>query len=302
MPDTPNKGAAPQGPAAVPEPVQSGQGLFADAPADAAWDDIFATGDGAAPATNSQPTDNTPGVGAAAPQASTPEAPFLQSEHSVYKTAEEAIKGTNEKDALIDQLRSQLETQTGHDPITGRPDANIPQSYLQNPAGYVEALSKAVQDGDAEAYAGTQTRLMDEYLAPIAPLLSHVAKTNAVQSVGSELQGFSEFMGGDSYKETLDAVPELGEAIEAAESNLALQSKLPQLYKLAYFADRGRRLPEIMQASASQGAPAAPVVETSRTQAPPAPTTTPIGSQSSVEAIRAQIKELEARGVDKLKF
>ena len=49
--------------------------------------------------------------------------PFLKGERSLYNSQEDAVRGVNEKDALIEQMRQRYALVTGMDPITGKPIA-----------------------------------------------------------------------------------------------------------------------------------------------------------------------------------
>lgn len=299
-----NPDGSPQVPA-NPSALEAGNGLFNVAPpsGDEPWNDIFAEQPGGEPVTTQVPGDNASGAPSTTvePQASPPEA-FLKGEHSVYNSADEAIKGINEKDRVINELRSRLESTTGHDPLRATTEPNSPQSYTENADGFIETLSRASNDGNADAYRDAHVQLMSEVLSPLAPVLSGLAKTQAVDSVSEKVQGFREFVGSDAYKNTLDASPELAEAIALAEGNIGLQAKLPGLYEMTFYQHRGRQAPELVRAAATpREAPQAPVLESSRPQAPPAPPSTS-SNTGRLESIRAQIAQMEAAGIDKHKF
>src|SRR5271170_2152219 len=78
--------------------------------------------------------------------------PFIKGDKSVYNTAEAAIQGINQKDALIETLRQRYALTTGIDPITGQPVTQsntpiVPQvpDYNQDPRLYMQDLYKAAQ-------------------------------------------------------------------------------------------------------------------------------------------------------------
>lgn len=293
----------PTPPVGAPQAPGNPTAVVAPSALEQPWNTIFAEHDGNPVATTQQIGDPVPEAHSATvePQASLPEV-FLQGEHSVYKSSEEAVKGINEKDRVISELRSQLESTTGHDPLRGPPAPTGPQSYTENAEGFIETLSRASNDGNANAYRDAHVQLMSEVLSPLAPVLSDLAKTQAVNSVSEKVQGFREFVGSDAYKNTLDASPELAEAISLAESNIGYNTKLPELYEMSFYQHRGRQAPEMVRAAAEtvREAPQAPVLESSTLQAPPAPVAA--SNMNRQESIRAQIAAMEAGGIDKHKF
>lgn len=225
------------------------------------------------------------------------EEPFVKGSSSVYKTKEATIQGINEKDALIQELRQQYSLATGVDPITKRPLSQTtqgPVSYSSNPNSYVDDLKKA---NTPEALMAVQQRLIMDTLAPIAPAVSGMARNQALRQLEGELSDFQAFYGSASYNKTLDNVPSLREAIQAAESDIRFSPRLTELYKLAYLADKGTQLPELLkrqQTSQSQpqlgqttSRPTTPTPEPSTPQTPAS-----LGSSAGRKAI---IAEFEAR-------
>lgn len=268
-----------------------------------------------APIQQQDTTSGQPTNGQTAP-ATTPSANdfFLKGDKSVYKTQEDAAKGINEKDALIDVLRQRYALTTGIDPITGQPvqAAQVQQAqvsdYSNNPDLYMEDLYKAAKTSSS-AYRDVQQKLVMDTLKPLQPLVQKMAREQAVESVATEISGIDKFIGSPVYQKALDANPELKNAIATAETDSRFYSRLGGLYKLTYLTAQGMQLPDLLRAQ--QAAPA--VQPNQQTPAPPArPTTaqptTPSAAREtaapnfkSIEGIKAVIAAQEAKG-QKLDF
>jgi hypothetical protein len=238
---------------------------------------------------------------------------FLKGEHSVYKTVEEATKGINEKDVLIEQMRQRYALTTGIDPITGKPVTaqGQPQEgpdYYQQPDQYLDALYAAAKKGGPEAYRDVQAKFLFDALKPIQPVFQKLAKDQAIETLTVELPGAKSFVGTPEYTRSLDTNPELKQAISISESDQRFHSRLPGLYKLAYLTAQGMRLPELLKAQATQtqttsqtqtqGQPVRTTVQATTTNAPG---TTARPTFKNIEGIKATIADMEARGI-KLDF
>jgi len=286
---------------------------------DATFDSLFPTNP--APLATPPAQQATPPVGNQAPPAAaqtTPPAaqqppanePFIKGNTSVYKTAEDAVRGINEKDILIDQLRTRYALTTGIDPVTGKP--LTPQSqpeildYTQNPKQYLEDLYSAASKNDPAAYAAVQQKLVMDTLKPVQPIIAQTVKSQAVQAVSSENPAIGDFVKSTALQVTLDANPDLKTAITTAENDSRFYSRLPGLYKLAYFANQGMQLPELMKAKTP------PLPNPQTTQPAQVRTTTPQTtlapgqvaakpSFSNIAGIKAVIADMEGKGV-KLDF
>lgn len=268
MPITPNPATSPN---QSPESLSGTEGWLDDAPGgDTEFDKLFSLSDQGADDIEDPPE----------PQASPdPQEPFLKAEHTVYNTPDDAIRGTNEKDRIIsyvNQNREQITAATGVDPMTGRavssgppePQANgAPSSYIENPENYVRDLQSAASKNDSKAFAAIHQRMVDEELdrrlAPLAPLVSTLAKRNAIEEIGANQEGFGQFLSGPEYSKVLESVPVLQGAIKFAENEMEAHGQLPELYRLAYLASQGQR------ATGNSGAPA-PVVAPVPAPVPPA--------------------------------
>src|SRR5271166_354558 len=172
---------------------------------------------------------------------------YLKADKTVYKTADEAIKGINHKDeiiardkATIEQLRQRYVLTTGIDPITGQPVGQPQQTnaqsldYSRNPDKYLDDLAKAAQGGKPSDYAQVQGKFIDDRLAPLAPLIAQVARQQAITEASKINPEIGKFVGTEQYDKTMQYNPDLANAIATAEQNSQFHSRLPGLYKLAH--------------------------------------------------------------------
>lgn len=225
---------------------------------------------------------------------------------TVYKTPDEAVRGTEQKDRLIEKLRQDYIREKGIDPITGKPasisvvtspgaNGQGTQSYATSDA-FFDDLYHAVERGDKQAYRTTlgrfvaevSTGVVQQVLQPLAPLVAEFSKTSATSKVSGEIANFAEFAKTPEYQDVLTEFPDLKTAIEAAESNPGLASRLPEYYKLAYRAAYGKTVPSMVRSQAPvspaqpQGQPTtAPAIRptTSGSSHPVGPTTDAPGEQ-----------------------
>lgn len=170
---------------------------------------------------------------------------------SVYKTLDAVTKGIEEKDTLIQQLRDRFRAVTGADPLRPQEQPPQPQSgnYLSNPARFAEDLASAAKEGNAAKYRDTMVGLMEEYFGPAKPLIQEFARSRANEQVRNEFSDFDKFRTSDDFGKVLARNPALGNAIQAAETNIGFSHQLPELYRLAYESFTARRLPELVQAA-----------------------------------------------------
>ena len=262
-----------------------------------------------------QPQSQNPPVQTQPPATQTPDAlPFLKGDRSVYKTPEAAVEGINQKDALIDTLRQRYVLATGIDPISGQPIGQVAQQqvsndYFENPDLYMKDLLEAAKSGNPQAYRDVQAKFIRDSQKPLQPLIANAARSQAVEAVSKEIPTIGEFVKSPAYTATMDANPELKEAIALSESDSRFQSRLPGLYKLAYLAGTGMQVPALLKAQQTvQQTTQAPqqtqqtVVRTTQaptTQAPP--TTVAKPNLRTLDGLRAIISDAEARGI-KLEF
>jgi hypothetical protein len=283
--------------------------------ADLSFDDLFPVEPENVSAAPQAPQGTTP------PAPAAPSAPYLKSEDGriVYNTSEDAIKGIAHKDALVERYRTYLSSQ-GIDPNTlqsSRPEPQAPApttttnsqyTYLDHEDKLFDELSAAATKGDKKAYGQllrTYNReILNQEFAPIAPLIAEVARQRAVRQVSSEAPEFSTFQSSDRYRDTLDKLPKLKQAIELAENDLNMADSLGELYRITYLVSQGMNKPEVVVPAA---APAAPVQNPPRpttmqptSMAPPQPGVAP--DLRTSEGRKSLIRDMEARGIGDLRF
>lgn len=253
-----------------------------------------------------------------------PQAPadnwFLKTDDGkiVYRTQEDAIQGIAHKDALVDRYRTYLKSQ-GIDPDSLQnartaPEPQAPSApqpgykYFQNGKNLYKDLSEAVTKNDPDAYERTmrtyQMEVLQNEIAPVVPLLTEVARNRAVRKVSTEVPEFETYLRSDDYRQSVERLPILKEAINNAENNFAMADKLDQLYQLAYLVSQG------MKKNTAPAPVAAPVqtqpvqrpTTTSSTLAPPQPSVSTQNWASDSNARRQLIKDFEARGIKDVQF
>lgn len=251
------------------------------------------------------------------PTPQTSSQPFLKGEKSVYNSADAAIAGINQKDALIEQLRQRYALTTGIDPITGQPVGQPvvqqgPTDYYSDPNKYLNDLIAAGKEADpaqaAAKYRDVQAQFVRDTLKPLQPIVSQYTRQTALQNLQSqspELKDVGTFIGTPTYQKALDLNPDLKQAIAISESDFRFSDRLPGLYKLAYLAGQGMQMPDLIKAAQQQPAPQIPSQQPIRTTAQPTtpsmPQQTARPSMRDINGIRATIQEMEARG-HKLEF
>lgn len=267
------------------------------------------------------------------PPPTTPQAtetqPFLKAGSSVYLTAEEAARGLEHKDALVDRYRAFLAEQ-GFDPNELRPKAP-PQAAqpVQDPKdsydGLFDELAAAVRNNDKVAYGRIQKKYQQEvaqdvvqnYLAPYAPLMAETARQRAIREVSKEIPDFPSFMGSEAFRRVSDTIPIYKDMLQLGENNPEASKRLPEVYKSMYLISQGLS----KQASNSPQALTTPPVNTTPTARPqttlsPSSLTPPppgvdtqrwaqstgSGRTLNTEARKQLIKDYEARGYDTMKW
>lgn len=210
---------------------------------------------------------------------------YLSAGSTIYKTKEEAERGIAHKDEMLERLRNLEIQRTGIDPLTGKAVPTTPQgpvSYRNNQKAYFDDLVAAVNKQDPSKYYETQTKLVYDALEPIAPIIAEFTKQQAVATVSSEIKEFGSFLRSPEYTETLEQLPELRAAITYAEQDLNMASRLPQLYKTAFWATQGRKTPTLVANAVNGLAAQQPTIPTRPTATPttPAPPSTPSAAMS----------------------
>lgn len=300
---------------------------------DLSFDDLFPTDDIGAGVNNAQrpqPVETQPTEPESTPQAEPPQAQtpvasrfnLKTSTGTVYETEDAAIRGIEEKDRAIADLRSKVIALSGIDPLNRKavqPESQTRnESYLQNPTRYAEDLTEAAKGQKYDKYLQSQARLIDEVVSQryghLLPTIEKIGRQEAVEDLASEVPAFREFYGSDAYKETLDRHPTLRDAIKTAESNPAMQKEyLPDLYRLTWESSVARKTSE-----RPSGGSSTPTTPTNSTPArmPMTPQSRPSlqvpdagRQQSQVQpgmtssaGRKALIADLEAKGIKDFSF
>jgi hypothetical protein len=235
---------------------------------------------------------------------------FLKGEKSLYKSAEDAVQGLNQKDALIEQMRQRYALVTGMDPITGKPVGvnGQPQTevdYASQPDKYLDDLYNAAKKGGPEAYRDVQQKFIMDTVKPLQPILQKAARDQAVETLSAEIPAAKGFVGSANFQKALEANPDLKQAITVGETDHRFHSRLPGYYKLAYLTAQGMQLPELLRAQATQTQSTSQtqqvVQQPVRTTVQPQTSSSPTQqvarpSFKTIEGIRATIADMEARG------
>lgn len=284
-----------------------GQFDFSDAPGgDLDINQIF--GNPEIPETTAQPMPEL--------NASDPVAPFLKTATGTeYNSAEDAIRGIEHKDALLERARQEIRELTGQDIFNKQYQRPQPQQQVQqqhnNPdvsinygsdaKKYMADLNAAVTSGREEDVVRVQQKFIMDSLAPYTATLSEVSRSQALNRVTSEVPDFTKFMNSEDYGKTLDAFPLLRNSIQIAETNPQAAGDLSQLYRMAYDTAVGRNMPRIVQEQRQQqqAQPIRPTVSST----PMTPTTnTYVPAKTSLERNRNTVQEYEGKGVLDLRF
>jgi hypothetical protein len=234
-------------------------------------------------------------------QPSQPAEPFLKTRTgTVYKNAEDAANGIEHKDTLIAKLRQEAIERSGFDPLTGQPVVKAAEpikSYAQDGKRFVEDLAKAAQTNDPNEYTRVQAQLINDVLAPYAPVLASLAKNQAVESVSARNPEIKNFLSSDDYKQTLTQFPLLRDAITASEGNPQAQSNLEQFYEMSFKLAAASKVPEVVRAEAQSTQ--RPTISSSTLPAvsSSAVSHTSMPSLNSPEGRRALIDQQERAGV-----
>jgi hypothetical protein len=296
----------------MPEPTRS-QGDWNPPAGDAAFDSLFQELD-TPPTAPASTTPQAPVEQQPTPQTTQtePQAPSFElrtPSGTVYKSADEVIRGIESKDAAINQLRNTVIAMTGYDPLTKRPTQQFEQvSYLASPDRYAKDLSEAAEEGTRtgsyDKFTRVHTKLIGEVIqsqiAPYVPNVLQAGRQNAVNTLAQAVPDFPTFYGSAEYEQTLEASPALRKAIATAEQTPDFQAELPELYKLAYEVRQATKLREQIKsgnaAPPNQTAPRPTL--TSTTLTPPAPTAPQARpTLSSSEGRKAIIADAERKGV-----
>lgn len=241
---------------------------------------------------------------------------------TVYKTAEDAVKGIEAKDQLINQLRSMVAAVTGEDPLSkagvkpGKTTSQVAKSYLQESRKFAEDLTKAAElgqrDDNWDPYRNTLGQFVYEIVqsavGPYMPVVQNVGKQQALESVSKEVPEFRKFYGSEEYLKVLEERPKLASYIQNLEGNPTMQEDLAEVYRMTWDHSQVRKLPELVKQHQEPpkptprmpqqvvSRPSLNVPDQGRTITPSKP------SLSTPEGRRAIIEEAERRGLADVQF
>lgn len=244
---------------------------------------------------------------------------------TIYKSADEAVRGIEQKDQLIGQLRSMVAAVTGEDPLVksgAKPGQTTapqkPISYLRDPKRYAEDLTKAAeygqQTGDWTKYANiTDQRTAEVVTSMVGPymgVVQTVGKQQALDEIGRANPEFKNFYGSDSYQKVLEERPKLANYIQQLEGNPTAQEDLREMYQSVWDHAQAKKVPELVKQASTppqNPTPRMPMQPTSRPSLrvpdrsmTTVPTNKP--SLSTPEGRRRIIEEAEAKGLADVQF
>lgn len=224
-----------------------------------------------------------------------------------YKSADEAIRGIESKDATINQLRNTVIAMTGYDPLTKQPSQSQPISYLSSPDRYAKDLTEAAEEGSRtgrfDKYGQVQARFVGEIIqsqiAPYVPNVLQAGRQNAINRMAQAVPDFPTFYGSAEYEQTLEATPALRRAIATAEQTPDYQAELPELYKLAYEVRQAAKLREQIKSgnAAPPNQPARPTLQPTTLTPPSSPSPQARPTLATSEGRKAIIAGAESKGV-----
>lgn len=270
--------------------------------------------------TPAQPQTATSGTPSPQPPQAPENQPFLKAGSSVYLTAEEAARGLEHKDLLVERYRAFL-TQNGYDPNElkpkDQPQAPLAQTQVDNfdSGKLFDELAAAAQSGNKAAYGKIQESyqrkiaqdVVQNYLAPYAPLMAETARQRAIREVTREIPDFPAFMGSDAFKRVSESIPIYKDMLQLGENNPEASKRLPEVYKSMYLVNQGltrqaqNSTPQAQQVTVPpvQNTPTARPQQTTMSQSSLTPPSQGVDTRNwttSRESRKQLISDMEARG------
>ena len=255
-----------QAPNAVPTPNPAQENAWDPPAGDLNLDDLFP---------NPELAEQQPAPATQPPPPAAPEYFLKASTGTVYKSHEDAVRGTEEKDRTIERLKGQIAANPQPTPPPpGQPDSDAFAKDI------FKRLSDAASSGNEKAYLQTLAEFQMSQLAPFAPLLTEVAKEKAIRAMEPEAQDFRKFVGSAEYERTLEQFPLLKDAIRVAEQDPYRSGQLPEFYRLVYRSYTGEHAGERQAREIATNVPAPPPSRPTLTSSTPTLPATGIPAQS----------------------
>jgi hypothetical protein len=177
---------------------------------------------------------------------------FLKTGTTSYKSLEEAVRGTEEKDRTVERLKAELAQLKQQAPVA--PATTLPaEDYRKT---MFKRLAEAAQKGDETGYMDVLAEFQSATLAQFAPALTGVYEEQAINKVESEAKDFRQWLHSPDYTRTLEQFPRLADAIRASKSDPRLAGQLEEFYRLAYRAYAAEHVNELQAQAARSSAPA----------------------------------------------
>jgi len=223
------------------------------------------------------PQGTAPVTPVATPQPSAPEYFLKAATGTVYKTLEDAVRGTEEKDRTVERLKAEVAQLKAQHPA---PTPQQPQTDFAEQA--FDKLAEAATKGDKRAYIQALAEVQIATLQQFAPALTGVYEQQAVTKIESEgAKDFRAWLNGPDYSRTLEQYPRLAEGIQAAKSDPRFAGNLEEFYRLAYNAYVASKASEIATTAARNSAPAPTPTRPTIQASYPTPVTPQGGAPSS---------------------
>jgi hypothetical protein len=285
--------------------------------ADFNFDDLFPN-----PEVPAQPQTATSGTTTQTPQATTPDQFFLRNTDGTiaYRSAEDALTGIAHKDELVKRYRDYLdangidpnELKPRQQPQTVAPSTQVDPNALDS-GKLFDDLAAAAQCGDKAAYGRIQEtyqrkiaqNVVENYLAPYAPLMAETARQRAIREVTKEIPDFPSFIGTEAFNRVRDSIPIYKDMLQLGENNPEASRRLPEVYKSMYLISQGlNRQAQNSQPQAPLTVPPVQNTPTVRPQTtmsptsitPPAPGIDTRNWTTNREARKQLINDMDAQG------
>jgi hypothetical protein len=243
---------------------------------------------------------------------------------TVYKSPEDAVKGIEQKDQLINQLRSMVAAVTGEDPLSKSgikpgqtPAPQKPVRYLEDRRRFAQDLTKAAEVGQSQDNWDPYGNVLGQYVyeivqsavGPYMPVVQNVGKQQAIEDITRDNPEFRKFYGSEEYQKVLEERPKLATYIQTLEGNPTMQEDLREMYISAWEHAQARKVPELVKQHQNPPTPT-PRMPSQPVSRPSVqvPDQNRVAAQPNRPSLatsagrRAIIEDAEAKGVADLQF